>query len=243
MRRFRIIAGVIGCFWFLVGACLAQPAADPFEEYLQFLDEHRDMDSPELLAMFPAGDFQQDVGLSWESVLHHDLIDKQYSLTSYERALLEKNGFVVTERLRQDSFLQHLLQIWKDDLPLFISTDAILHALHYHYDVLLQDVEAGGLRPSLVEMLAQMHAAVPELFDQYGQDGEMLVMFQDVDLYLTVARQLLGQAAASHFGQSEAVNEILGLINAQGLATYPLFAQTCREIDFSQFTPRGHYAE
>jgi hypothetical protein len=37
------------------------------------------------------------------------------------------------------------------------------------------------------------------------------------------------------------VDEVLDLIADETLETYPLFAETCRQIDFNQFTPRGHH--
>jgi hypothetical protein len=223
----------------------AEPSEpDPFVEYQQFLEQHRDMSTSELLAMHPAGDFQEDVGLPWESVRHHELIDAQYDLTPYEKTLLEKNGFVVTERLRQSSFLEHLLQIWKDDLPLFISTDALLHAVHYYYGMMLSDIESGVLCDRLAELLSKMHAEIPTLAAKYSDEANLRLMIEDVDLYLTVARRLLGENFATpHAAGSASVNEILNLIQAETLAIYPLFSQTCREIDFSQFIPRGHYAD
>ncbi len=234
-------------------ACFLTPAVisfaessgtDPFGEYQQFLKQHRDTSTPELLAMHPAGDFQEDVGLPWESILHHELIDAQYSLTPYEKTLLERNGFVVTERLRQSSFLEHLLEIWKDDLPLFISTDALLHAVHFYYGMMLSDIESGVLCDRLATLLSKMHAQVPTLSAKYSDEANLRLMIEDVDLYLTVARRLLGEGSVTpHVVGSAAVNEVLNLIQAETLATYPLFSQACREIDFSQFIPRGHYTD
>lgn len=245
MRRLKMLGFLIVCSWLPATVCWAQSSeADPLQEYQRFLDEHRDMNAVELQAMYPAGNFPDDVGLPWESVLHHDLIDAQYRLTFHERHLLQRHGFVVTERLREDSFLEHLLQIWRDDLPLFISTDAILHAVHFYYDTLLIDIETGTLRGRLSELLAGMHAKVPDLFSRYKQDNNLLPMFQDVDLYLTVARRLLGEDKAGPYLVDEAiVREVLDLIAAENLASISLFGESCRQIDFSQFTPRGHYAE
>jgi len=96
--------------------------------------------------------------------VHHELVDAKYSLTTHEKGLLEKNGFVVTERLRNDSFVGHLADIWRNDLPLFISTDAILHAVHYYYDTILVQIERGVLSSHLAELLSRMHGELPGLF-------------------------------------------------------------------------------
>ena len=68
----------------------------------------------------------------------------------------------------------------------------------------------------------------------------------DVDLYLTVARQLLGDTAAGAGGRREHVTQIAaaGRARAGGdaaSARSSLFGET-RDVDFSQFKPRGHYA-
>ncbi|MFC1635075.1 DUF3160 domain-containing protein [Planctomycetota bacterium] len=244
MKSPRTLLFMFVCF-ILSTNCIAQESPFGMTEYQEFLAQHKDMSASELLAMHPAGDFKEGVGLPWESVVHHELIDAQYSLTAYEKSLLEKNGFVVTERLRNDTFVGHLVNIWKDDLPLFISTDALLHAVHYYYSKwMLSDIESGALCNLLEELLSKMHSKVPTLSAKYSDEADMRPMLEDVDLYLTVARRLLGEDSATPYVVGSAtLNEILGLIDAEALAPYPLFSQTCREMDFSQFRPRGHYAQ
>lgn len=243
MNSSRMLSLLLICLVFS-SSCFAQTPPFDLAEYQQFLEQHRNMTSSELLQMCPAEDFKEDVNVPWESVVHHDLIETAYTLTDYERSLLRKHGFVVTERLRKDPFIDQLLDIWKNDLPLFISTDAILHAVHYYYDTILVNIELGVLRSHLAELLSRMHEELPELFFKYSEDEAMLPMFEDVDLYLTVPRRLLGESSAgAHLVDEAVVNEILDLIDAESLAAYSLFSQTCREIDFSQFTPRGHYTQ
>ena len=147
MRRFIIsLPVIIYCLLSAVPSFAQSSNFDLLHEYQQFLEQHKDMSASELLEMHPAGDFEESVGLPWESVVHHELVDAQYNLTAYEKSLLEKNGFVVTERLRKGAFAEQLLDIWKDDLPLFISTDALLHAVHYYYSKwMLSDIESGTL--------------------------------------------------------------------------------------------------
>jgi len=246
MRCLNIAVPVIICCPLLVLPSVAQSSqSDLLQQYQQFLEQHKDISASELLTMHPAGAFKENAGLPWESVMHHELIDAQYNLTAYEKSLLEKNGFVVTERLRKGSFTELLLDIWRDDLPLFISTDALLHAVHYYYGKwMVSDIESGVLCNLLTELLSGMHTAVPLLTAKYTDEIAMRSMLEDVDLYLTVARRLLGEDSATpHLVGSAVVNEILGLIDAETLVAYPLFSQTCREMDFSQFAPRGHYTE
>jgi len=224
--------------------CFAQTPQFDLAKYQQFLYEHMDMTTSELLEMNPVGDFQEQVGTPWESVIHHDVIDAACELTADEKQLLESNGFVVTERLRQQSVVDQLLYIWRNDLPLFISTDAILHALGRSYDRIIKDVELGLLIDRLSTLLTHMHDRLSDLDAKYYSNPLMRPMLRDVDLYLVVARKLLGHNVAPFYSENASeINNLLALIEQERLVTYPLFAQARREIDFSQFKPRGHYTK
>jgi hypothetical protein len=217
---------------------------DPLMAYQAFLAQHKDRTTSDLLAMHPPGEFEEQVGALWESVSYHELVDAACELTLYERALLEDNGFVVTERLRTDHLIDQMVFAWKNDLPLFISADAILHAWGVSHDRILLDVEVGVLYPRLGTLLSQMHAALPALAARYSAVEGMDRMLRDVDVYLTVARRLLQQSVAPHYADNTTeIDNIVGLIRAEQFATYPLFSESRKAIDFSQFSPRGHYAE
>ena len=150
----------------------------------------------------------------------------------------------MTERLRQKSVVDQLVYVWRNDLPLFISTDAILHALGRSYDRIIKDVELGLLIDRLSALLTEMHNRLAELDAKYSPHPQMHPMLRDVDVYLTVARTLLGHDVTPHYPENVfEIDGVLALIAQESLASYDLFAETCRQIDFSQFTPRGHYTE
>jgi hypothetical protein len=67
-----------------------------------------------------------------------------------------------------------------------------------------------------------------------------------VDLYLTIPRLLLSQPVTPLYEENNNEIQILmGMIDRQTMEDYPLFApaEVPRTIDFSQFTPRGHYTQ
>jgi hypothetical protein len=65
----------------------------------------------------------------------------------------------------------------------------------------------------------------------------------DADVYLTVAHKLLtGESSCAFSSNNGAVDTLLGYINEKCPLDIKLFSDsTSRFIDFSQFTPRGHY--
>jgi hypothetical protein len=163
-----------------------------------------------------------------------------FRLNPKELALFKRNGFVVSERLGGANFGELFYRIYSRDLPIFISSDALLHAWHRSYDAMLQETEESYLAPSLADILSAMAEAVPESRRLYGE-GPLAVCLADADYFLAVARSLLtGQPVKSALGQEERVGEALKACAALRLQTFPLFGRE-RSMDFSQFKPRGHY--
>src|SRR5262245_54196467 len=64
-----------------------------------------------------------------------------FRLNSQEFAGFRTNGFVVSERLGRSSFAEVFYNLWHNDLPVFISCDALLQAWHRTYDAMLEEVE------------------------------------------------------------------------------------------------------
>jgi hypothetical protein len=162
-------------------------------------------------------------------------------LTAGEEDVLARNGFVISDRMKFPTFAYGYGSIYADDLPLFVSADSILYAVHRSYDEMLKQLELASLRPTLRTLLTGMRTelatgAVAPLGTEVARD---------LDLYLAVALGLLdGGAPLPVAGASS--NEIGTLIAkgkaAQGTAVVVLF-KVEREEDFSQFKPRGHYTD
>ena len=212
--------------------------------YKQYLENHQNLTSTQLQELHPAGGFAARISSVPSQPLYLDSIDLKYALTTYEKELLEKHGFVVTSRLSKGSFLEGFAEIFHADLPVFVSTDAILHAVHMSYDAILMEVESNMLIPQLNFLLASMHSQVSTLASKYSTNAGMQTMLRDVDVYLTIPRILLGNTVTPHFASNTTlVNQLLSLIQAEKPAEVQLFASTQRTMDFSQFTVRGHYTQ
>jgi hypothetical protein len=67
-----------------------------------------------------------------------------FRLTTNEFAIFQINGFVVSQRLGTYSFADSFYKVFTDDLPVFFSCDAALHAWHRSYMGMLE--EYGGVR-------------------------------------------------------------------------------------------------
>ncbi len=213
------------------------------EQYKQFLQSHQNMNSPQLLEIHDAGGFKNKINTNYNVALYFDSISIKYNLTGYENSLIQNYGFMVSERLSEESFGNAFLEIYNKDLPVFVSTDAILHAFHISYDRILMDVELGILVDRVETILNQLHSSMPQLHNTYSSNPEMLQMLKDVDVYITVPRKIFDKNASAYYSENNAVvDDIITRINGEeGYKTYTLFSENCRVMDWSQFKPRGHY--
>ncbi|MCP5520594.1 MAG: DUF3160 domain-containing protein [Verrucomicrobiales bacterium] len=199
----------------------------------------------EFVALYPPpADYLS--GPEWDptTATYFDAFDRnaKFRLNDAERAVFQQNGFVVSERLGSYSFADVFYKLWIADLPVFISTDAILQAWHRSFDALLQDLEIVAFTPWLGDILDGLSQALPEVWAEAG-DGPLGPSIQDVDLFVAVARSLLRERPdPGHLGQSAQIAEILDLVSREQLKEIDLFGY-CRSVDFSQFKVRGHYQD
>ena len=163
-----------------------------------------------------------------------------FRLNTDEFAVFQTNGFVVSQRLGSYSFADAFYKIFSDDLPVFVSTDAILQAWHRSYTAMLEELEETYLAPRLQNIVQGMAARVPQLWAQ-GQGSALAGGILDADYFLAVAWSLVtGTNNYGQLGQSARVTDALAAIASLQPVDFTLFG-TNRWVDFSQFQVRGHY--
>ena len=163
-----------------------------------------------------------------------------FRLNDQELAAFKSNGFVVSERMSVQSFAEMFYRIYSRDLPVFVSTDALLHAWHRSYDGMLEELEETYLASSLNEILSGMAKQIAAADKEYGK-GVLAESLADADYFLTMARSLLaGKQVPTALNQEGRVTKTLEAVANEQLHKFPLFGRQ-REMDFSQFKVRGHY--
>ena len=158
-----------------------------------------------------------------------------------EEARLAANGFVITDRLRAPSFIYGYENVYSADLPVYVSADSILYAVHRSFDQILKSVEQTALLPALQQLVDGMRGAL-----QGGAANDLSIdARRDLDVYLAVAASLLSGTSVAPVagGDAATVKSLVDkAIAASGSDRITLFG-TGRDVDFSQFTPRGHYTD
>jgi hypothetical protein len=223
----------------------AQTNLDP-AAYARFLQSIENLSTSDFLANHAPSSMRyterSDTQLDKFAFL--DSIQDAYQLTDDELELLKSHHFVITERLKYPCFGEALHDIFGNDLPLFITTDIILHALHTSYDKILMKLEISQLQPKLIQILEALNSSYPTLWNTYQANPQMANSLKDVDLYLTIARSLIqGEQLAANIISDTDVKAVWDAIQAETYTEMALFTKRSRKFDFSQFTPRGHYTQ
>ncbi len=239
MKNFYKICYTIILFTFFNLTLFAQFNTDAYKD---FLNQNENLTTQQLIDMHPAGLFNKTANINSENALYYDSVSIKYELTNDEKSLIAKNGFVVSERLQQGSFGHQFEDIYHKDLPVYISSDAILHAFHASYDKILKNTELDILINKVDELLTALQINFPALKSKFSTHTDLDVELNDLDVYLTVAKRLLkGNADPHNVENKEIINGLISDIESEDFVTRSLFSETLRKIDFSQFKPRGHY--
>lgn len=153
------------------------------------------------------------------------------ALNDAELAKLGENGFVISARLGFPHFTQGYADIYAEDLPVYVSVDSVLSAVHRSYDKILRDLEYRSLQPALLALLVSVR-------ERLGAAELEPDVAHDLGRYFAVAHGLLDPSAPGLDAEAEEL--VAAARAASGIATVDLFG-TPRDEDFSQFKPRGHY--
>jgi len=120
-------------------------------------------------------------------------IRRSLQLTSEEQEIYKRTGIVGVDHEWRYSMAGAYETIYKYDLPVLVTADSILHAMHRSFDEILISLETGTFAPAIQQVLAETQERLKaEIVDgNVGKkDPTLRNSIEDVDLYLTVARNL-----------------------------------------------------
>lgn len=195
--------------------------------------------------------------------LQRDVYGKGFSLSSQYQDKLQQNGFVNLEGNKKERFSQAYTELSVKDIPIFITTDSVLHLYHIYYSQILKNVEVNEFIPMLKGMTTSL---VEKSVSQYkGSEGNLKESARKNIAFLSVAGKLLDPSFPVPGFVASEVNQELALIEEhKGFAESPIFSKPCpckpceqyqenvdcmREYpeclceDYSQYVPRGHYTQ
>ena len=158
------------------------------------------------------------------------------SLRPREKETLQKYGFIARKSAypKFSTLYQHLKT---GAIPVYVTTDCVLHTYHILYDYSLRILEMNYLYGDAVSLVDSLIAQTKMLLED--TDGQIREALFDNLAYFEIGAKLLDSDYAISTEVQEKVTAELALIEkAEAIEKSPLFGY--RE-DYSQYKPRGHY--
>ena len=216
-----------------------------FAQYEELCSRYEAMTPDDFIAGFqPAPSYTGT--LDPQACQYFSVIDTAFNLTADQKQLLAKKGLVVLGNPRSSGqgFGMCYRNIFKHDLPVFFTSDALLDPLYKAYDDVLKSVENDFLIKKMNTILTATLQQLETLYAKHGSDPAWTGNIRDAATYCAVAVELLTNqtpAVSSSIYDHETVEKYLDLIDKEQPAPVQDFFGKSLAIDFSQFKPRGHY--
>jgi len=167
------------------------------------------------------------------------------AFTEADKSLLRQNHFVSKPSLfKQVYSLYNYAE--ENNIPQFVTTDALLHTFHILYDYSLRVLEVKRFADDLK---ALNHAMLERMSEYYRRtncpcDSNLRKVIEKDIAYFTVVEyipkpeQLCFKGAQLSGAERMACEELKLIAAHQGFAPSPIFGY---KEDYSQYVPRGHY--
>ena len=208
-----------------------------------------------------------DLPLQTDQVSNYDLFSREILLSGDALRLLEKNGFVVTDNpfdRKEEDIVQPYKTLADSKIPIFVTTDSLLHLYHIQFDETLRQIEEREFYDLVWELSEQL---LNDSMESYkNSDGDLKEASRRNVAYFSVGLSLLKpepeqvcqsenewKCTDAYFKKEDLVHysfEVpsyvrddveaeLKLIEAHsGFSDSPVFIY---KEDYSQYVPRGHY--
>ncbi len=216
---------------------MVEPQLAELDALTDSLAEARAMDASALRQTY-ATSFESDLGYEPEDAAFLDEIlnGLAYDEQGTMRAMVNAQGFAIGANRTYASFASGYSEIYMSDMPVYVTADMVLEAIFRSHDKILQKLEQSSLRPALVDLLKTLRARLIDQAAAFSPEAA-----SDLNVYLGVALSLLKNGQVGDREPPGVKSLVEAAMKAEGTQTKVLFGVQ-REIDFSQFKPRGHYA-
>ena len=175
---------------------------------------------------------------------------KKFEFSPEARQLLTANGFVVTPGQIPEFFMLYETNRY-DNIPNFVTTDAMLHNYHLYFSHLLKGVETRYLIPELKALnVSMMQESLKQYEELKGTAWENAALRNLA--FFTVGARLLDPATKVPSAVQDVVTKELALIDKHDFTyispvmsigrTEPNILEDLKE-DYTQYIPRGHYTK
>ncbi|PXF60808.1 MAG: dTDP-glucose 4,6-dehydratase [Candidatus Methanogaster sp.] len=210
---------------------------------------------------------QYDLPLQTNQISNYEPFSGEIQLSDDASSLLEKNGFVVIDNpfdRKEEDIVQPYKTLSKAEIPIFVTTDSLLHLYHIQFDETLRQIEEREFYDLVREISEQLLNSSMESYK--NSDGDLKEAARRDVAYFSVGMSLLKpkpdqvcqsenewDCTDAYFKKEDLtrysfeipsyvrddVESELKLIEVHsGFVESPIFIY---KEDYSQYVPRGHY--
>lgn len=149
------------------------------QRFDELLAKNAELTFEQLSTQTPRRSYMEQLSFDPREAKFYEETVKTLQLTDSEQEMLGKQGLVSVDHGQRYSFGSMYFAIYSGDLPVLVTTDSILHAMHRSYDDLLMEMEQTFLTAALEEILARCHFKIDDSAPRWGAVAKN---YQDVDL-------------------------------------------------------------
>ncbi|MFW9969233.1 MAG: DUF3160 domain-containing protein [Candidatus Odinarchaeota archaeon] len=181
----------------------------------------------------PSYSSQYDTTLK-EALYYFDFINQAFGLSAEEIQLLEQNRFIVLNRMGTDDVVDAYSFYWKNDLPILITTDTILHVWHLIFDKILEQTEEDIFFPLVHALTIE---SMKNIKNYPFLEAQTII-------YFNVALKIIDSNINLDlpFEIEQASEDLYNAIMSQSSPSYTELTRRFID-DYSQYKPRGHYTK
>jgi hypothetical protein len=191
---------------------------------------------------------QYDLPLKKENIVNYTAVEKYFKERHFKfneitEELLLKNGFVVLPGIGSNfvSFYTRFIdtRMWQKEemIPIFITSDTLLHLYHLQFDKILREIEEEHFILDLEKLSSTIQKWALNRYE--NSNSEVKEALKKLIGFFNVGLKLLNPNASIHkVVEKEVMAELENIENHNGFLKSALF--TYNE-DYSQYVPRGHY--
>ena len=257
MKVVKIFAAIVIAVAIAVSGCAAQPEPSPTIPPLT-TPPASGLSNPKV-AMASAYEPTQvsftpqsppySLPLDLNQTANSSQIVAEFGLSSGQETLLTENGFVVLP-WNGDDIVAPYKNLKNRDIPIFVTTDTLLHLYHIQFNEILKRIEEDEFYSQLIDMSLAMLQRAETDYQALNQPTLKEAARRNV-AYFAVALSLL-QTPSNKIGfdvpgyvKKEVSGEIDNIEAHSGFAASAIFnspdSRNPYEEDYSQYVPRGHY--
>jgi len=175
-----------------------------------------------------------------------------FNLNEEQKSLLAKNGFVVIDYGRMNDIVEPYKTLKNEGMPIFVTSDTLLHLYHIQFNELLKSIEERKLFDSILNISVSMAEKAEKDYSSFSDALLKEAARRNVAFFM-VGLELL-QTASDGYNGSENIRKVdfevpdyvKKEVNAEldaiekhaGFEKSAIFGY---EEDYSQYVPRGHY--